>query len=777
MWQPVRMENMSKKRHKKKNLAYKQQIQKAARPGARLAAAREALKLGDLAQALTLATDARRTATDPDTTQQARTLVAEVHFRLAAATQNAGQRLQHLDAALVEAPEQGRLHYHRGLTLWRMAKVRDAAAAFEQAAKLEPQRPGLSFLRQLCRLAIGEPAATGGLSPAEANTIQFLHVVRERRNGQMPSLPQPVLGDSSLWAGLLEMMASANAAPGPLLPASAGNGASAHSNPIARYYQGVAALRKGDFAAAQEAWSSARHGLARPWHVDNLTNLNRDQAAQLAQQGRWEEVATLYRSTIAGQAVASIDNVFSEAAGLAFFHLGYQAAQKEEWEPASEHWQLATTLTPSRHLAQNLALAAEALGNWFEAAEAWREMVRRRPRKPDHPDYLSDGQVAAIWHHIANCYLQVDEIEEMITCLKNAIKYAPKDLELRINLADALHSEDRLEAAENELDRILEVNADYVPALVRQAMLYTGRWDRDPKPIWERVLDLEPGNADAKQALAMIYLSMATGDNSLYSWRGNWKQLTPQDGLKILQTGLERLPGDPILLQGIGTLYRQLGQEDKARDSYRAAFEAALTAKNIKLIDLSLHELLHVDGGEMVKELIPRVSQFPNLRATFWVDQGRQALDCDFGPEWAELFWQEAVRMAESNRSLDSLAATLVRIYDTAMGHDLPALAQHYEKRLRADHRNSGAIEYIEAVRLHTNDPGRQGPVLALVRKAKAAANKAGEREIADLVDSFEEFVRHPAMFNPFGMVSKRMLDEIFGEMSKEELDALRRLL
>jgi tetratricopeptide (TPR) repeat protein len=765
---------MSNKRQKKKSLAYKQQLQKAARPGARLAAAREAMKGGDLAQALTQAADARRTAGDPDTTQQARLLVAEIHFRLAAAAPDSAQRLQHLDAALAEAPEQGRLHYHRGLTLWRMARVRDAAGAFDQAAKLEPQRPTLPFLRQLCRLAAGEPAVTDGLSPTEANTIQLLLSVRERRNGQMPSIPQPVLGDSSLWTALLEMMASANVAPRLLLPAA--NGAPASANPILGYYQGVAALRKGDYSAAQEAWSSVRPGLARPWHLDNLTNLRRDQAAELAQQGRWEEVANLYRTTIAGQRVASIDNVFCEAAGLAFFHLGYQAAQKEEWQQANEHWQLAAILTPSRQLAQNLALAAEARGDWFEAAEAWREMIRRRPRKASHPDYLSDSQVAAIWRHIANCYQQVDEIEEMITCLKTAIKYAPEDLELRINLVDALHSEDRLEAAENELERIVEVNADYVPALVRQALLYTGRWDRDPKPVWERVLDLEPGNADAKQALAMIYLGMATGDNSLYSWRGNWNIVTPQAGLKTLEKGLERLPGDPLLLQGMGTLYQQLNQNDKARDSYRAALEAALAAKNVKLIDISLHELLHVDGGDVVKEMMPRVSSFPNLRANFWVDQGRQALECELGQEWAEFFWNEAVRMAESNRTVNSLVATLVQIHDTAMGQELPAVAQRYEKRLRADHRNSGAIEYIEAVRLHTNDPGRKGPVLTLVRKAKAAANKAGERELVELIDAFEEFVRRPAMFNPFSTLTERMLDEILGEMSKEELDAFRRL-
>lgn len=764
---------MNKKRNKK-NLAYKQQLQKATRPGARLSAAWEALKLGDLAQALTLSTDARRTASDSDTTQQARTLVAEIHFRLAAAAQDAGQRLQHLDAALVEAPDQGRLYYHRGLTLWRMSKVRDAAIAFEQAAKLEPQRPGLPFLRQLCRLAAGEPAATVGLSPAEANTIQLLRGVRERRNAQMPSIPQPVLGDSSLWVALLEMKASATATPRLLLPAPAGNGADPQPNPIVQYYQGVAALRKGDFAAAQQAWGNVRYGLAQLWHLDNLTNLRRDQAAELAQQGRWEEVADLYRSAIAGQTVASIDNVFCQAAGLAFFHLGYQAAQKDEWEQASGHWQLAATLTPSRHLAQNLALAAEALGNWFDAAEAWREMVRRRPRKPSHPDYLSDSQVAAIWNHIANCYLQVDEIEEMITCLKTAIKYAPADLELRINLVDALHSEDRLEATENEVARILEINADYVPALVRQAMLYTGRWDRDPKPIWEHVLQLEPDNADAKQALAMIYAAMAIGDTDLYSWRENWRKPTPKAGINILEAGLKLLPDHPLLLHSMGRLYRDLNQEARARASYHAALDAALATKNLNLVGASLHELLHTDGDDLVKEYVSRVSQFPNLRAAFWVDQGRQVVECELGEEWAEFFWDEAVRLAESNH--ESLVATLVQIHDTALAQELPSVAQRYEQRLRTDHRTSGAIEYIEAVRLHTRDPQRKGPLMALVRKAKAAADKAGERELAELISAFEEFVRRPALFNPFSLLGDELIEEILGEMSKEELDAFRRL-
>ena len=160
--------------------------------------------------------------------------------------------------------------------------------------------------------------------------------------------------------------------------------------------------------------------------------------------------------------------------------------------------------TPNRQLFQNLALAREALQQWRAAAEAWREVLRRRPRKQHHPEAVTDAQMATLWRHVAECYERVNDAHEMLTCLKNAVKYAPADLELGVKVADISSQTGRDDAAMKELERLLAINAQYVPALLRLGTLYQSRYDRDSMPIWRRVLAIEPHNEEARQALAQI---------------------------------------------------------------------------------------------------------------------------------------------------------------------------------------------------------------------------------------------------------------------------------
>jgi Tfp pilus assembly protein PilF len=382
--------------------------------------------------------------------------------------------------------------------------------------------------------------------------------------------------------------------------------------------------------------------------------------------------------------------------------------------------------------------------------------------------------VAAIWQHIAQCYRQVDDSAEVITCLKNAIKYAPADLDLRITLADTLRDEERVDAAENELERILEQNADYLPALLRLGVLYTGQWGRDPKPIWERVLQLDPGNSDAQEALAMIYLGLATNEPNLYSHRLTMQHHTLKKSLEILETGLEALPEHPLLLSGIGQLYHQHKQDHNARQAYERAIHSALARKNLKLIDILLHELLHVDGDQIVRALAPEVNRFPGLLARFWVEQGERVMACELGEQWAEFFWDEAIQLAESSRGSNSLAATLLRVFDLAFHENLHDLARTYEARLRAQHANSGAIEYIDATYLQENDPDKKRAVLALLRRAKAAAQKSREPDIVEMVESFEDFLRRPP--NLFDGASPGFIFDLLENLDKDELDVFRRL-
>src|SRR5262249_62409248 len=115
---------------------------------------------------------------------------------------------------------------------------------------------------------------------------------------------------------------------------------------------------------------------------------------------------------------------------------------------------------------QNRALAREALQQWRPAAEAWREVLRRRPRRQHHPEAVTDAQMATLWGHVAECYERVNDAREMLSCLKNAVKYAPGDLELGVKVADICSQTARDDEAIKDFERLLAIDAHHVPALL-----------------------------------------------------------------------------------------------------------------------------------------------------------------------------------------------------------------------------------------------------------------------------------------------------------------------
>lgn len=226
---------------------------------------------------------------DPKLASVARELLAKAHFRAAMASADPNKRLGHLDAALQQTPAAAKLHFHRGLALWRHGHLAEALTELDATATREPGRRGLAYLRALARIAVEQ---------------------------------------------------------------------------ILAYYQGVAALRAGDRDTALTAWSHAHGaGWASPELAENLTALLREDVIGLAQENRWQDL--IKRLPDPGP-----DRIVAETASLAYFHLGYEAAQAGKWPLAAQHWRKANELNPNRYLSQNLALAEEASENWINAAEA-----------------------------------------------------------------------------------------------------------------------------------------------------------------------------------------------------------------------------------------------------------------------------------------------------------------------------------------------------------------------------------------------------------------------
>ncbi|MEZ4727117.1 MAG: tetratricopeptide repeat protein [Caldilineaceae bacterium] len=777
---------MSKKNRQKQKIAHKQQQQKANRPAARLQLAEEALNRGDFDKAAAAAELALKAGNDAATQQRGRVLLAEATLRQLPQKLPQAQ-LQLLDHALSQAPDDVRLSYHHGLALGHLARFEDAATAFQTAHERQPDRPGLAYLLQLTKVAAGKTADGKGLTEPQRATLQLLQQLRKTKSGEQTLAKlngQPLPANSNeLWAVLLQMHDSDSSVPVATY-AKASADATVAANPVTVYYQGVLAMRQREPEAAATAWRTASRQLATPWLLENLRNLRRERATELAGAGEWQAVIDLYQQTLDEIGGEEMDAVFTEVAGHAHFQLGFAAGQSGNWQLAYRHFQQADELMKNRWLSQNYALAAEALEQWETAATAWREMVRRRPRKQDHPDYLSDAQVAAIWSRIAHCYVQDENLSEAITCLKNAVKYNEQNLTLRITLADLLHAEGRIEAAENELDRILELDANHVPALTRLGALYTDRWDRDPMPIWQRVLALEPTNEDARTALAMLYVQQAGGgDDAFFGFRTPMRTTGKKTPIQILEEGLTHVPNHPILLVELGRRYHEKKKNKEAREQLMQA--ARVAPKDVMILGAVLHELLHADGGDQVRELIPQVRTITGLRPSFWVSQGEQVLQCELGAKWAQLFWDQAIAVAQApsasaraqgapdahptRRGEDSPAATLLRIYDAAEEHGEEKLTAHYADRLRKEHPKSGAIEYIDASRLWLKDPKKTDPILRLLSKAKTTAQKAGEPEIAEMAETFERNVKYPQRPSLFG--GRNPFLELLGGLDDDDDD------
>jgi tetratricopeptide (TPR) repeat protein len=766
---------MAKKRRQKKARLRKRQQQQRHRPGQRLQEASAALRSGDVYRALELATGALTAANDPVTGAAARHVVIEAHFRLAASTTDPSKRLPHLDAALKLAPEESRLRYHHAMTLWCLGRVPEALPELEALEAQNVGRPGVAFLHQLACASTGQPWSDHKLSEAETSTIRLLQA---ELNGDTTSkLPVqtenvPLLGNKpELWQTLLHMRQKPKSAPVARLQAIADGPALTGCSAVLQYYLGVVAMRKGDMKTAQSAWQSAAEaGLATPWLVENRIHMLGEQAHELAQEGRWQElVDLLIQSRLPTE---MLDPVLTEILSVAHHHLGYAAAQANDWRTAAHHWQEAAARGASRQLFQNLALAEEALGRWPSAATAWREMVRRRPRKSNHPDYLTDGQIAALWHHIAECYERAADVDEALTCLKNALKYAPDDLELRLKMADISSHMGRDAAAENELDRILAINPQYVPALVRLGSVYDDRWDRDPMPIWRRVLSVEPHHEEARDALARLYVEKVREEKPRYGWLDRFRQRSEKDKITLLQEGLQELPNHPALLIELGELHGAIGQPTEARAYFVQAWEAA--PHKVSIVGSAIHSLLHADGGDMVKRLLPKAREIPGLRTVFWVDQGRSALHCELGQEWVDLLWAEALTLAEQSRYGDTTAFVLVQLFEAATSEQATDIAAHYEARLRAEHPHSGGVQFIEAYHaVHDRrDPAR---AIRLLHQAQQTARQANESGIAELAEHIADDLRSPirSLFDlfsqPRGRRGRNPLLDFFDDIDEED--------
>jgi tetratricopeptide (TPR) repeat protein len=259
---------------------------------------------------------------------------------------------------------------------------------------------------------------------------------------------------------------------------------------------------------------------------------------------------------------------------------GYADSQQGRWADALQHWQAAQKAGDnSRQLITNMAVAHDRLGQF-----------RQR-------DY-----------------------EEAITTYRNALKWSPDNIDLRLDLVDMLQAEGRWQAAESELKRILKKYPDHIAALRRQAESCEADGDlEEARYIWQRILEIEPQNSVARPQLAHLYEEQIID----YTMEDR-----PQEAIAVCQEGLEEFPDNPRLYALTGAAYADLDDFDQARYYFERAL--ALDTDHLLTLRVMLSVWTNYRQFDQIDKTLETVKALdPPAPASFLLDLVEHCRDAD----------------------------------------------------------------------------------------------------------------------------------------------------
>lgn len=437
---------------------------------------------------------------------QVRTALAEAYFRRSLHLADS-QRLLDLQAALALRPNDPRLLYQLGLVYHRQDQLERAQDLYEQVAKLCSARwEGLARLRAIVALEQGDSAgarATAGLTP---NDLHFINMVADVLAGKLPS--QTDAGRIALfWQGL-GRLAQQDAA-GALRLFSQGR--PLRISRYQSYYLGLSAFIEGDLKLAVEAWHDAiKRGYDSPWLHHNLAIARMGLLEQLLDAQQLEDAAEL---ALLGSQISNPSNQLAEREVAILNLVAQTAAKQANWASASRYWEAAYSIVEAhprlgsaRPLVHNLALAYEAQETWFQAAEAWRKLLRMRPRSnKSQPTSYSAEQWRWVQRRAIDCYKQASAFQEAIQLLRNALKREPEELEMRYELSEILFANQQHQAAANELQRIIALDPGHLQACLRLGSysLATGELGQ-AETLLLRVAEQQPRDSETRLTLAWL---------------------------------------------------------------------------------------------------------------------------------------------------------------------------------------------------------------------------------------------------------------------------------
>ncbi len=625
-------------------------------------------------------------------------------------------------------PHDRRYTYHLGLAAHHQGDLDAAISAYQTVREGEGELADraaypLALAMQQQGASLTDTPAWSALSDEEQTMLSDVKTFQRRPYS--PSSDAPLL-----WRGLAALDAGDYKQARSALEAILENPANDAERRMAHYYQGVLAAKEENWDDARRQWNAARSaGLASPRLAENLGEVYHRMAEKRLASDDVESALAAAEEALRHKTNSnSLQNLISQA----HQRLAYQAASAGDWAVAHAHWKAAReTEGGSFRLSYNAALAHERAEEFIAAAEEWREALRRRPRRDDHPDAVADEDVSQLWRRAAESYTRAGEYDEAVQVYRTAVKWDPDNLKARLALSEALLYNGQTQAAENELNRILERDPDNVPALLQQGEVVAASrsWWRgkDPSFYWKQALALEPHNLNARQLLIDFHQNEA---ESALSWRNYARAVVKYE------QALEYQPQNGPILAALGGCYLRMGDEHK--DDAQARFEQALTnaPANLDVYDEIIHAWLDAGEPDQAWSVMEQADvSIDRIPYEFCVTQASYGIQ-DYGPEVIRPWLERAVEKAPPGEPI------LNRIGEMAMMADVPEIAQEYLERAIAADQDPG-YAYLALGMLAAQD-GDDRTASQHWRKAERIARRKRDAELRERVEIVSLFFNAP---------------------------------
>jgi tetratricopeptide (TPR) repeat protein len=326
-----------------------------------------------------------------------------------------------------------------------------------------------------------------------------------------------------------------------------------------------------------------------------------------------------------------------------------QAESEQAEEPlrqAAGGYEKALELDPDPQTLRELAAIYSQLNEHAKAAKLWQRFVDEFDsgsfeaylQLGAHHLALNDTQAAAqalkkaveiepsarAYQSLGDVFRAVQKADESIKYYRHALELEPRNVQVRLKLADVLYRERKLEETLSESDAVLAADPDnrYALELKGKALRDLKRFD-EAVALADQSLSRDPGD------LSAAYLK-ATVAEARRDYAGAVEQLErllarPQQG----EDAQQRASNDRAFLLHLGLDYSQLSRHVEAADAYGRAFaiggrnEAGLLAQRVQALtrardlDRALSEVR--DG----RKRFPDEAQLVTLEATVLREQGK----------------------------------------------------------------------------------------------------------------------------------------------------------